>query len=133
MLQAFYSLFVLYCLALRLLSHLLLALSFLCQMSISIEQYRSAIGNFHGFIVSKELCYLVKLIRSALSLYKFYGNTFPKIMFNISYKLFVISALLLLAGNVKPTVWNFEICGHLIEDFSLNSSLRIKISSEYCY
>ncbi len=30
------------------------------------------------------------------------------------------------SGTEKPTVWNFEICGHLIEDFSLNSLVRIK-------
>ncbi len=71
-------------------------------MSISIEQYRSAIGNFHNFVKSKELSYLIKLIRAALLLYRYFDNIFLKLMFNISYQLCVISILLLLAGNVKP-------------------------------
>ncbi len=99
-------------------------------MSISIEQYRGAIGNFLAFIHSKELCYLIKLIRLALYLYKNLMYIFPALMFNISYQLFVISVLLILAG-IHPNPGPISFC-HLNARSSLSGvDLDTHIASQY--
>ncbi len=100
-------------------------------MSISIEQYRSAIGNFHNFTESKYMYYLIKLIRMVLLLYKFFDSIFLKMMFNISYKLFVISLLLLLAGNVKPNPGPVTFCHLNARSLLAGVDLETHISSQY--
>ena len=44
-----------------------------------------------------------------------------------------LSAHVCLTNMAFATVWNYEICGHLIEDFCINPYCRIKISSGCCY
>ncbi len=99
-------------------------------MGISIEQYRGAIGNFYAFISCKELCYLIRLIRLALQLYKYFNNSLLMMMYNISYRLCVISTLLILAG-IKPNPGPISFCHLNARSLLSGVDLETHIASQY--
>ncbi len=88
------------------------------------------IGNYHVFLCGKELIYLIKLIRLVLHLYKYFMNSFLMIMFNISYKLCVISILLILAG-IKPNPGPISFCHLNARSLLSGVDLETHIASQY--
>ncbi len=86
--------------------------------------------NFHAFIHAKELCHLIKLIRLALYLYKNLMYVYPALMFNISYQLFVITILLILAG-IHPNPGPISFCHLNARSLLSGVDLETHIASQY--
>ncbi len=85
-------------------------------MSISIEQYRSAIGRHDCFIKCKENALLCALMRIIRELYNFFGPILILMLLDHPYSLLALLLILLRGGDIEvnpgppSNIQNTKIC-----------------------